>query len=198
MANPNTPMGLRAVRYISGKPFNGQVRRYCIAPTDTNAFYAGDPVVKVAGAADANGTPCVTLGVAGGPWTGVLAGFSPTIALVTNLGNAYRPGVQAGYVYIDVADDPDLEFEMQENDAGGTPLPVTAVGKNANGIAGTGSRYTGLSGWQLDSSTVATTNTLALSIVEFQRRADNVPGAAYGKVIVRINNHTETPHQAGI
>ena len=50
----------------------------------------------------------------------------------------------------------------------------------------------------LDASTVATTAGLQLSIVSFENRPDNTPGLAFGKVLVRINNHTETPGAAGI
>ena len=58
MANSNAPFGLAPVEYLSGAPWNGQVRRYCIPSTDGTAYAIGDPVV-LAGSADAKGIATV-------------------------------------------------------------------------------------------------------------------------------------------
>lgn len=69
--------------------------------------------------------------------------------------------------------------------------PATASGAGINLLFNGGNPYTGLSGVQLDTNTVATTNTLQLSILGFLQEADNVPGSGFPKLVVRINQHTE-------
>ncbi len=94
-----------------------------------------------------------------------------------------------------VADDPNLLFEVQEDADGagtGAPMGVGVVGRNASLIAGTGSAVTGWSGWQLDSSTMNTTDTLQLRIVAPVLRADNDQTLAKANWLVSIN---VTKHQ---
>ena len=82
-------------------------------------------------------------------------------------------------------------FEIQEDAVGGA-LAVTGIGLNADLIAASGSTVTKRSGFQLDTSTAATTATLQLRIERFVNRADNDIGAANAKVLVRINLPTQT------
>jgi hypothetical protein len=201
VANSNTPFGLQPIRRIDGAVWNDSLTEYYIPATDTNAFYVGDAVVKVAGSADAAGVNGVTIANAAGPITGVICGFRPAYGRTP--GPSYRPASGGGVAwYALVNDDPEAAFLIQENDdlggTPGTPLAVADVGKNANLILAAGSIYTGWSGAMLDANTVATTSTLALNIKSFEHAPNNTPGALYAKVIVTINNHTETPHQAGI
>jgi hypothetical protein len=65
------------------------------------------------------------------------------------------------------------------------------VGKNANLVSGSGSAYTGLSGWKLAANTIGTGATLQLNIVGFLPEADNVPGSANAKLLVRRSTSTE-------
>lgn len=205
MANQNTPYGLRPVRLNSGEPYNGQARMYQIPASDTNAYFVGDPVIKTAGTADANGIPGVTLASAGAGnlITGVIVGFVAQGGMITSNGPFSRPAAaQTAAWYVLVADDPGLIFAIQENDnvggVAGTPLAVTAVGKNANLVSGSGSTSTGNSGWMLQANGTATTQNFQLNIVEFFQEAGAVAAALYAKVLVRINQHTETPNSSGI
>lgn len=186
MANSNAALGFRPVRYASGAPYNGACRLYSVPSGDTTALFIGDPVI-VAGSADADGVPtCGIATAAGGALvTGVVVGFKPSSTIVAN---GHRLASTAEYVL--VADDPNLLFECQEDAVGGA-LAAVDVGLNADMIAGTGSSTTQLSGWQLDTSTKATTNTLQLRIIGFVQRPDNVIGAN-AKVLVRFNLPTET------
>lgn len=213
-ANPNTPAGLVPIRRLDGAKWNDSLRKYFVPAAQTNALYVGDAVTKEAASADVNGVNAVDLTASGSnPITGVVCGFLGTcpagaggpislFGLSGQPGPAYRPATTAADWYVLVNDDPEAEFLIQENDdyggTPGTPLPVAAVGKNANLIHAAGSPYTGWSGTMLDANTVATTASLQLNIVGFVGEVDNTPGALYAKVSVRINNHTETPHQAGI
>jgi hypothetical protein len=185
MANANTPFGLRPVRHRNGAPYNGAATRYFVPASDSTALFLGDPVI-IAGSADADGVATVTRATAaGGAFVlGSVVGVEP----MTNASTTYRPASTAAYVL--VADDPDLIYEVQEDAVGGA-LAVADVGLNADLIAGTGSTITGLSAFQLDTSTKATLNTLQLRIHGFTQRVDNEVGSANAKVLVSINLHAQ-------
>jgi len=184
MANANTPFGLRPVRHRSGAPYNGAATRYFVPASDSTALYIGDPVI-IAGSSDADGVATVTRATAAGG--AFLLGPVVSVESETRDSLTYRAASTARYVW--VADDPDLQFEIQEDGVGGA-LAVTSVGQNVDLVAGTGSTVTGLSGFQADSSTAATTNTLQLRIMGFSRRIDNEVGNANAKMLVSINLHT--------
>lgn len=185
MANTNAPTGFRPVKYRSGAPYNGAANMYFVPASDGTALYINDPVV-IAGSADANGVATVTRATAAGGnvITGTVVGIVPSPTITTK----YRPASTAAYVL--VADDPNLLFECQEDAVGGA-LAAADVGLNADMIAGSGSTVTGLSGFQLDTSTKATTATLQWRIEGFVPRVDNEIGAN-AKVLVRINLPTTT------
>lgn len=185
MANSNAPTGFRPVKYRSGAPYNGAANMYFVPASDGTALYIGDPVI-IAGSADANGLATVTRATAAGgnAITGTVVGIVPSPTITTK----HRPASTAAYVL--VADDPNLVFECQEDAVGGA-LAAADVGLNADMIAGSGSTVTGLSGFQLDTSTKATTNTLQWRIEGFVQRVDNEI-SANAKVLVRLNLPTTT------
>jgi len=189
MANANTPFGLRPVRHRNGAPYNGAATRYYVPASDGTALYLGDPVI-IAGSADTNGVASVTRATAaGGAYL-----LGPVIAVEpadgSNSGGrdstTYRVASTERYVW--VADDPALVFEIQEDAVGGA-LAATNVGQNVDLISGSGSTVTGLSAFQADSSTAATTNTLQLRILGFSQKTGNEIGAN-AKIEVAINMHT--------
>lgn len=191
MANVDSPFGLRPVRYLSGAPWNGQVRRYLLPSSDTSNRFIGDPVTLGgdAGAAGlfVNGIPAqglatIAIGVAGAPWLGAIVGFevNPSrLDIVYGLASTNRIAL--------IADDPSIIFEVQEV-SGGTALLSSEVGLNANGVAGTGSTITGLSGWELNNSGENTTATLNLKILGLVQRED-VEYGEHQKWEVLINDH---------
>lgn len=194
MANANAATGLTPRRYRNGSMFTGAARHYYVPASDSTALFIGDPVVVVAGS-DLNGFPTCTRAGATGRITGVVIGFRPSATIIAN---GYRAASTAEYAI--VADDPDLLFEIQESaTTDGAALTGAAMGKNANLIVGSGSTATKMSGFTLDSTSAATTNTLQVRIIESQRRTDNTligangtAGAAYAKWLVAINLPTET------
>lgn len=199
MANANNPQGLTPRRYRNGSPWMGAARHYYRPASDTNPLYIGDPVVITAGS-DPNGFPSCVRATAGtgNRITGAVVGFRPNSTLVSGSASNALAASTAGYVI--VADDPALLFEIQESAAtDGAALTAAAMGKNANlTSAVAGNAFNG-SGFQLDSTSAATTNTLQVRIVEAERRIDNSiigtngsPGAAYSKWLVAINQPTET------
>jgi hypothetical protein len=185
MANSNAPMGLKPVGSGDG-PYIAQTMRYYVPSSDTTALFIGDPVI-LAGSADANGVPTITIATAGttNRVTGAIVGFDPSPTIVAN---GYRLASTAEYVLVEVG--PNTVYEIQE-DALGAPTALVDIGENASLVAGAGSTYTKRSGWQLDSSTHATAS-LQLRMLAFVQRPDNEPAVANAKLLVRINQPTET------
>ncbi|MGE5500693.1 MAG: hypothetical protein ACM3W4_02070 [Ignavibacteriales bacterium] len=185
MANTNAPTGFTPVGHRGGA-YVGQINRYYAPTGEANDLFIGDPVI-IAGSADTDGVPTITLATAGsaGRVTGVIVGFEPNDSVRTY---GYRKASTGCYVL--VADDPNLVCEVQEDAVGGA-LAAADVGLNADMASGTGSAYTHRSGWQIDTSTKATTATLQCRILGFKQSPDNVIGAN-AKVYVRFNLPTET------
>lgn len=204
MANPDTPRGLTPVSHRNGAPYNGAAKLYYAQDGYAVDLFIGDPVVKVAGGSNdvelerpgsgifPPGTlPDIQIGVAGGPLTGVIVAFSTNVDdLKTTYGKASTHRV------VFVADDPDLIFKIQEV-SGGTALTVADVGLNASVVAGSGSTITGLSGFELDNTTEATTAGLELKIMGLANEPRNSIGEN-ANWLVSINDHTEAHGTAGI
>lgn len=191
MANNDAPFGLKPVRHANGAPYSGACNRYYVASGESNNIFIGDPVA-LSGTGNAEGIPGVVRATAGagssagdGP-VGVVVGFENLTS--DNLSRTYRPASTEMFVL--VADDPDLEYEIQEDSDGGA-VAVGSVGLNANFIIGTGSTTTGVSATELDSSTAATTATLDMRILGIKQAPDNEVGTnAVWRV--RLLNH---PHR---
>lgn len=183
MANLDMAFGLKPVLPKGGCV---QTTEYYVPASDGTALFIGDPVI-IAGGADADGVSTVTRATAAsaGRITGVVVGFRPSTTVIAN---GYRLASTAEYAL--VCDDPEQVFEIQEDAVGGA-LAAADVGLNADLVAGTGSTVTKKSGFELDTSTKATTATLQLRILGFAQRVDNEIGAN-AKVLVRINLPTET------
>lgn len=216
MANSNNPKGATPIARYDGAVWNDSARVYYIPAAVTNAIAVGDFVTKSHALADTGGINAIDLTATGdgNPITGVVVGFAGSCKagagvflssfwpLTTSGGQASRPATTALDYYVYVNDDPEIQCIIQEDDNSGgtpgTPLPVTAVGLNANFVYAAPSVY-GVSKTQLGANTTGTGATKQLSIKGFlQDYGLNVAGATFAKVIVTINNHTEAPNKAGI
>jgi len=201
MANRNAPFGLSPYSYLDDSPWNGKARMYCIPSTDsTNAYAIGDPVV-LAGSADANGIPTVTLATAGygNAITGVIVSaggpkYAGMAANPTNLNTTVVPASKAANYYVLVADDPGILFMAME-DSVGTILAATDVGTNIDLVAGTNNGYQ--SGWMIDSSSANTGNTRQVQLMQVLQVPDNAIGQ-YARWLVRINNHSYASGTTGV
>lgn len=188
MANVNIARGLQPYKAFANGYVTGGMNVYCVPATDANNYFVGDPMIAT-GAADAFGVPVVARATAGAS----NYSLGPMVSIVNDPNNQYvvqwtSPVYRQASVltYILVADDPSWMFEIQEDGA----MTVATVGmKNANLVAGSGSTTTGFSGWQLQSSSVATTNTLQLRIVRMLQEADNA-GGTNAKWLVKLNLHS--------
>lgn len=147
--------GFEAVRAIGGTPARmNTFMDYTVASNYGTALYTGDPVKLVAaGNIERCAAGDVPVGVfAGAEWTDPNTGeikFSKYVPATSGASDV------KAYVY----DDPYIVFKI-EADQAADPLVLADRGLNADVVAGSGSNFTGLSGFALDSSTADTTNTL--------------------------------------
>lgn len=173
MANVNSPRGLQ----VANSPY-GTVKctLHPITVAYATALYRGDPIVKVAA-----GT--AEVGVAGAVIQGAALGFYDVDFSPLN----YYVASTATQCYVLVADDVNQEYVIQE-DGLVSDCAATSAGINADLIAGTGSTVTGLSAYQLDSSSINTTATLNLRLIKKLPIIGNDYGD-YCKWLVKINYH---------
>lgn len=169
------------------------VREYYIPVGDGTATFAGD-LVKISGEVDADGVPAVIQAAASDACVGVVLGFNKVKGLSDANFNLYAKHRPASVkMYCLVCDDPNALYESQEDSVGGN-IALTDSQLNVNFIVAAGSTSFGISGMQIDSSTVATGATLPLKLISGAR----YPGAslpeANGKWIVKINNHQMGSH----
>lgn len=181
MANVARNGGFVPVMYANGTPWNGRTTTYLVPSTQSTDIFIGDPVA-LAGSSGADGAYVYGYPVGGMPTIahvatpgttvvcGVVVGFSP---IQTNLERQYFEGGDAVARLAYVVDDPNVIFEVEE-DADTTPIAAASIGLNATFALGTGSTTTGLSAAVIDSSSVATTNTLHLQVLRKVNRPDNV------------------------
>ena len=192
MANANIPRGLQPYSYAWGAPWGGAVRTYAVPSGNATALFLGDPVKLITNSSDGNGIQNVVIGTAaGGAYSlGAFMGISNNAGLTTipvlQNQTPYLPASTAAYVY--VTDDPFLLYWAQEDSVGGA-MVSGASGRNVDLIAGSGSTVTSQSGWQLDSSTLATTNTLQMRIIQAYQSVDNAIGVN-AKWLVKFNLHS--------
>lgn len=191
MPNASTPNGAVPVRTLTG-PYNGSTNAYSTAAGDGTLLGIGD-FVKLAGTSQTVGEATysdVTRAATGDVCVGVVTSVVPA----TRDSTVYRAA--STLTIVNVADDPQLLFEIQES-AGGTALATADIGLNADFVVGTASTVTGLSATTLNNATEATTNTLDLKIVGMVNKPNNEVGAS-AKWIVKINRHQFANQVAGI
>lgn len=190
MANANVAFGLKPVSDAAGTPYNGSLETVYHAVGDATALYIGDPVV-IDGGADTAGVRSVIRANAGGPFTGVVQGFLPDGT--TNMAGY---GAASTAYYLLICSDPDALFEIQEDGVGGA-IAAADIGLNASVVVAAPNAYTKRSGVMLDTSTKATTAGLELKIKGIAQRPDNAL-AEFAKVLVKINDHTDSNAVAGV
>jgi len=206
MANTDAPNGLTPVMHKSGAPYNGSVNPYVMISTYATAAFVGDVVIRVAGGSNTAKitTPTGSFEIGtlpdvekatladGNSATGVIVGFG---ANPDNLSLQYRAASTERLVW--VCDDPDVVFEVQANGA----IPAASIGLNGILIAThSGSTVTGRSGLELDTTGTAPSADASnmLTITRAVNRTDVDTTLTHAKVLVRINQHTESAGVVGI
>ena len=181
MATTATPYGARPVGTLSASgSFTGKARAYNIASGYATAIYAGDFVEVVAAGVVEKDTGTATLTP-----VGIFVGCEytdPTSGQLVQ--DQYWPAsTVAADAIAFVVDDPYVLFEIQ---ADGT-VAQADLGQNAGVAQVAGTTTMKRSRNALDQSTLNTTNTLPLRVVDFVRRPDTVAGDAFTDVVCKFN-----------
>lgn len=181
MANVDKAFGMRPLGNLSASGSQKQYG-YEIADNQAGAIYQGDLVTIYDGYLVQFNPATHTAAV------GVFNGcnyIDPTTGKPT--WKNYYPGsvnITQGKIIADVLDDPNQLFIIQND---GTSAAAN-YGKNADVVMGTGSTTTGVSGMELDTSTIANTAALNVKIVGLWDVPNNAVGAN-AVVVVKINEH---------
>lgn len=181
MANVDKAFGLRPLGNLSGTGSQKQYG-YEIADNQAGAIFQGDLVTLKDGYILQFNPATHTAAV------GVFNGcnyIDPTTGKPT--WSNYYPGsvnITQGKIIAEVLDDPNQMFLIQND---GTSA-ATNYGLNADVVVGTGSTTTGVSGMELDTSTIATTAALNVKIIGLWDVPNNAVGAN-AVVVVKINEH---------
>lgn len=173
MANINNPHGLMPLGIsISGGP--NMIEEFAKAVGYATALFRYDAVNRVADASiEVSATPGTTA------YTGVVLDRGAASTATT-----HRVIVSPGAIY-----------EAQSN--GVTGLVAIDMGNNANLTLGAGTASTGQSGHQLDTTTLNTTITLDMHLLQLFNVADNSYGP-YSRIEVVFNKHRMAPATAGV
>ena len=192
MATSATPNGAEPIGTCSSSgSFTGKVVHIKIASAYGTAIFYGDFVKLVAAGTierDAGTTALTSIGIFMGckytdPSSNQMT-FSQTWPASTSASDA------AGYVLMD----PDVLFRMQ----GDATIAQTALGANFAVVQTAGSTTIGRSKNACDSSTVATTNTLPVRLVDFYDGPNSSIGDAFTDVILRFNAGHQLTNVTGI
>ena len=172
MANTDAPFGARPIG-ANGSAYSGQITRYVIPASDGVITAVGDIVSLDTAGSDTDGVMAVSRSAVGEIPVGIVVGFEWPTRDQENLPN-YRPA--STKVYALVADDPNVQFLMQE-DSTGAAITTAEVGENTDLAAIVDANSTtGRSQGELDSSIMATTSTLVINVKSLYQAADNVVG----------------------
>lgn len=186
MARTATPYGLRPINLIGGQSFAGSTRQIKIASGYAANIFFGD---VVAIAVDGTIVKVTTVGTNAAPFpagtVGVFLGCTYTDpSLKYKLNSQYWPtGTVASDAMAYVCDDPDTLFQIQGNAA----VTQTMLGSNFGVVQNAGSTVSGDGAIALDVSTRATTNTIALRLVDFVDGPFSTVGDAFTDCIVKFN-----------
>lgn len=197
MASTSSPYGLRPINLLGGQGFAGSTRLYAIPASYAVNIQYGDPVIITnTGAtrgtlARFNATATATTVTSTGGGFGFVGVFLGCTFTDPTYGKVFRQNYTAGNTATDiegyVVDDPDTLFQVQADNT----LGQTALGCNAaliqTVVGNSGANIN--SGVGLQASSIATTATLPVRIVDFVDSTTSQIGDAFTDVIVRINTH---------
>lgn len=181
MAAVAAPYGARPIGTLSASgSFTGKIRHIGIAASYGTLISYGDFVKLVTAGVVEKDTGTATLTP-----VGIFLGCSYTDSTTgqltfTRFWSASNAATDA-VAY--VLDDPDVLFQMQ----GDATLAVTARGANAAIVVTAGSTTFGMSKSAFDSSTINSTATLPLRLIDFVDGPDSSIGDAFTDVICKFN-----------
>jgi hypothetical protein len=173
MANTVNAFGLRPVRKLDGSTLNFQTQKVFIPASDSNIIGIGDLVTYTTFNTTNNilNLPTVTLYAKG---NSQVAGVVVAIDFLTGLSvpqenTTYRLASTA--MYLEIIVDELTVFEIMST---GTVAGTNLLGNFDIATGTSTSTNTGLSGMELDTSTVATTATLPMRALSFSPQVNNL------------------------
>lgn len=178
----NAPQGFQPLKSQAASLWNDQLDPFRVQDAYAFSLFKGDPVILAGG--------YITIGTAGSAVSGVFWGCKYINAIGTYIFSPYWPASTSTFntagAECFVVDATSTLFNIQLS---GTGIAQTNIGNNANFVAGAGSTITGVSGYALDSTTVATGNaTRNCKIIELTPNPTNAFSVSYNNAVVRLNN----------
>lgn len=191
MSTVNGKGGLEPVGALGQAGMVHRTREYPIASGYATSIFRGDLVVLSSGTI----TRATQAGFAAGGALGVFQGCHYTDPNTGQMKwtQTWTASVVASDAQAMIADDPEQVFLVQL-DAAAT---ATAIGKNANLVqTSAGTALSGRAGSNLQTSTLATTNTLNFRVIGILNAPDNAITDTFPKVLVVFNSGMHFYRQA--
>jgi|SRR6056300_123205 hypothetical protein len=180
MASSATPSGAEPVGTLSASgSFTGKIRHIKIASAYNTSVFYGD-FVKLVAAGTVEKAAVTTAVVAGTVGIFVGCAYTDPNTKQKTFSQYWPADTVASDAVAYVVDDPKLVFQMQ----GDGSIAQTGLGNNVQAISTAGSTDIGRSRNALDASTIATTNTFPLRIVDFVDGPDSAVGDSFTDCIV--------------
>ena len=192
MATTATPMGAEPTDTLSASgSFTGKVRHIKVASGYGTAIFYGDFVKLVNTGTVEKDTGTTTLTP-----VGVFVGCaftSPTTGELT-FSQTFPASTAASDIVAYVVDDPNVLMRMQSDEA----IAQTGLGNNVAVVQTAGSTSIGRSKNAVDGSSINTTNTLPLRIIDFVDGPKSAVGDAFTDVIVKFNAGHQYSNTTGV
>ena len=192
MATTATPTGAEPTDTLSASgSFTGKVRHIKVASGYGTAIFYGDFVKLVNTGTVEKDTGTTTLTP-----VGVFVGCaftSPTTDELT-FSQTFPASTAASDIVAYVVDDPNVLMRMQSDEA----IAQTGLGNNVAVVQTAGSTSIGRSKNAVDGSSIATTNTLPLRIIDFVDGPTSAVGDAFTDVIVKFNAGHQYSNTTGV
>ena len=192
MATTATPMGAEPTDTLSASgSFTGKVRHIKVASGYGTAIFYGDFVKLVN-----TGTVEKDTGTTTATPVGVFVGCaftSPTTGELT-FSQYFPASTAASDIVAYVVDDPNVLMRMQSDEA----IAQTGLGNNVAIVQTAGSTSIGRSKNAVDGSSIDTTDTLPLRIIDFVDGPTSAVGDTYTDVIVKFNAGHQYSNTTGV
>jgi hypothetical protein len=180
MATSATPMGAEPVGTLSASgSFTGKVRHIKIASGYATGIFYGD-FVKLVSSGTVEKAAVTTAAVAGTVGIFVGCAYTDPNTNQKTFSQQWPASTVASDAVAYVVDDPKLLFQMQ----GDGSIAQTGLGNNVQAISTAGSTAIGRSKNALDASSIATTNTFPLRIIDFVDGPESAVGDSFTDCVV--------------
>ena len=192
MATTAAPYGARPINTTSASgSYTGKVQHIKIASAYDTAIFYGDFVKLVTA-----GTVELDSGTAALTPIGIFMGckYTDSTSKQMTFNQQWPADMAASDAVAYVVTDPEVLFRMQSDQT----VAQAALGANASVVQTAGSTSIGNSKNAFDGSTVATTNTFPVKVVDFVDGPTSSVGDTYTDVIVKFNVGHQLTNTTGI